>query len=418
MRAGLLSLLIISITMPLGTGYCDGSGVKKLTPVSASSSQPEGGNSDMGIAEANNQFGFDLFNQLKQQDKGKNIFISPLSVAFALAMTYNGAAGATREEMQRVLKLTNLNQDQINESSAELMKKLRSSDPQIELAIANSLWGRKEAQFKEEFLARNRKYFGAEVASLDFADPNSKNAINNWVNKNTKGKIPSIVDRIDNQMVLYLINAIYFKGLWTKKFDKELTKDEPFNLSAGSQKQVPMMAQSGQYRYYRGDRFQAVNLPYGKGGVGLYLFLPDKGSSLDDLLNEFSHDTCNHWLMGFRNAPGDVKIPRFKMDYEKTLNDVLMALGMETAFSSSHADFSGMINKGRLYLSEVKHKAIVEVNEEGTEAAAVTSVGVRATAMRPQQEKFTFIADHPFLMIIRDEQTGAILFMGTVVEPK
>jgi serine protease inhibitor len=433
MRTSILSLLLISISgsMTLGSGFCDGAGSKKLAsqPVQAQPaatatppavhSLPGGEDKiDMRIAAANNQFGFDLFNQLKLQDKDKNIFFSPLSVAFALAMTYNGAAGVTKEEMQRALKLSGMTQTEINDASAALMKSLKSSDPKIELAIANSIWAREGVQFREDFLARNRQFFGAEIATLNFADPQTKTTINNWVSKNTQGKIPSIVDQIDSQMVMYLINAVYFKGLWTKKFDKAQTKNEPFYLSSGSPKQMPMMSQSGDYRYYRGDRFQAVSLPYGKGGTSLYLFLPDKGSSLDDLLKSFSHDKCEQWMKGFRSTPGDVKIPRFKMDYESKLNNVLRALGMETAFSELKADFSGMRDKRDVYISEVKHKAIVEVNEEGTEAAAATSVGIRTTSLQLPRERFTFIADRPFLMVIRDEPTGANLFMGTVIDPK
>jgi serine protease inhibitor len=433
MRTTILSLLIISIggSMTLGSGFCDDAGSKKNAsqPVQAQpaatattpavNSLPAGeGKIDMRIAAANNQFGFDLFNQLKLQDKDKNIFISPLSVAFALAMTYNGAAGVTKEEMERALKLKGMSQAEINEASAALMKSLKSADPKIELAIANSLWARQGVQFKEDFLARNRQFFGAEIATLNFGDPQAKNTINDWVSKNTQGKIPSIIEEIDSQMVMYLINAIYFKGLWSKKFDKGRTKDEPFYLASGSPKQVPMMSQSGDYRYYRGDKFQAVSLPYGKGGTSLYLFLPDKGSSLDGLLKNFSHEKYEQWMQGFRSTPGDVKIPRFKMEYESKLNNMLTALGMQTAFSADKADFSGMRDKRDVYISEVKHKAIVEVNEEGTEAAAATSVGIRTTSMRPPQERFNFIADHPFLMIIRDEPTGAVLFMGALVDPK
>jgi serpin B len=221
------------------------------------------------------------------------------------------------------------------------------------------------------------------------------------VSRNTNGKIPAIINRIDPQKVLFLINAIYFKGQWQKKFDKALTQPEPFYLPGGAQKQVPLMSQSGEYSYYRGDAFQAVALPYGQGGTGLVLFLPDKESSLTEFLKGFSYEKWEQWTQGFRRTPGDLKIPRFKLDYERTLNDPLKALGMEIAF-----------------ISEVKHKAIVEVNEEGTEAAASTSVGISVTSMRPQPERFTFIADRPFLMAIRNQQTGAILFLGAVVEPK
>ncbi|MCI0338271.1 MAG: serpin family protein [Acidobacteria bacterium] len=373
---------------------------------------------DTKLAAANNQFGFDLFSQLQLKDKDKNIFFSPLSVAFALAMTYNGTAGETQRAMARALRLDGMSLIEVNEASAALMNSLKSSDPRIELDIANSLWARQGLQFKEDFLTRNREFFGAEIAAIDFSDPQAKSTINNWVSKSTKGKIPAIIDQIDNQMVLFLINAIYFKGLWENKFDKALTKDAPFHLLSGTQKPVPMMSQSGDYSYHLGDNFQAISLPYGKGGTSLYLFLPDKDSSLNGFLKSFNYEKCSRLMKSFRSMPGDVEIPRFKMEYESNLSGALRALGMGVAFAGDKADFSGMRNERDLFISEVKHKAIVEVNEEGTEAAAVTSVGIRTTSMMPTPKRFTFIADRPFLMTINDQKTGAILFMGVVVEPK
>ena len=370
------------------------------------------------LAAANNAFGFDLFQQLQRQAAHKNVFFSPLSVVTALAMTYNGAAGETKQAMARALKIEGMNHAELNRASADLLNALKSSDPKIELAIANSLWVRQGPRFNEDFLARNRQFFGAEISTLDFGKPQSVATINHWVDANTKGKIHEIIDRIDAQQVMFLINAVYFKGQWQKRFEKTLTQDQPFHLPGGRQKQAPMMAQSGTYRYYHGDNFQAVSLPYGKGGVSLCLFLPDQESSLDDFLKNFSYQKWEQWVSSFRDTPGDVKLPRFKMDYEKTLNDDLKALGMGVAFTP-RADFSGMRAERDLFISEVKHKAVVEVNEEGTEAAAATSVGISKTsAIRPPQQRFTFIADRPFLMAIRDSQTGAILFMGVVMEPK
>jgi serpin B len=371
---------------------------------------------DTRLAAADNQFGFDLFNQLLKEDQGKNVFFSPLSIAFALAMTYNGAAGETRDAMVRVLRLKGMNLDELNQASAALTKTLKSADPQIELAIANSLWARQGVKFNETFLARNRQYFNAEVASIDFTSPQAAGTINAWVNKNTKGKIPAIVDRIDAQ-VLFLVNAVYFKGQWQKKFDKALTQDQPFHLASGAQKQIPLMSQTGSYPYPRGEKFQAVSLPYGNGGTSLCLFLPDEGASLNDFLKGLTYERWEQWMKSFRKTPGTVKLPRFKLDYDRNLNDTLKALGMGVAFTNN-ADFSGMRAERDLKISEVKHKAIVEVNEEGTEAAAATSVGMRTTSMRPQQEPFTFIADRPFLMAIRHQDSGTILFLGTVMEPK
>jgi serpin B len=386
-------------------------------PAAKSPSAPEAKVNPRLIA-ANNEFGFNLFNQLRRQEADKNVFLSPLSVATALEMTYNGAAGETERAMARTLKLDGISLAEINQASAELMKSLSLADPKIELAVANSLWARQGVRFKEDFLARNRQFFGAEVASLDFASPQAVAKINGWVSANTKGKIAKIIDRIDAQQVMFLINAVYFKGLWQRKFDKTLTKTEPFHLLGGGQKPMPMMSQSGSYRYLRGEKFQALSLPYGKGGVSLYLFLPDRGLSLNDFLKSLSYQKWEQWMGSFRNTPGDVKIPRFKLDYERQLNDPLKALGMEVAFTAGRADFSGMRAERDLFISEVKHKAIVEVNEEGTEAAAATSVGISVTSVRPTPQRFTFIADRPFLMAICDERTGTILFMGAVMEPK
>ena len=373
------------------------------------------GKFDESLVAANNRFGFELFNQLQLKDKGKNIFYSPLSVALALSMAYNGAAGETEEAMRRTLKIEGLSLDKLNEASAGLINSLRGSDPKVELAVANSLWARREVKFKEDFLERNRQFFAAEVASLDFGSPGALSAINNWVSRNTKSKIPSIIDRINPDDVMFLVNAVYFKGQWENKFKRGLTKNEPFYPLSGPQKEVPMMSQSGDYQYYLGDKFQALRLFYGDKGASLDLFLPDEGSSIDDLLKKLSFEQCDQWTGRFHKAEGDIKIPRFKMDYESSLNDPLKAMGMGVAFERGKADFRGMRDQNDLYISEVKHKAVVEVNEEGTVAAAATSVTAVQVMALP---KFTFIADHPFLMMIRDRRTDAILFMGVVVDPK
>jgi serpin B len=373
------------------------------------------GKFDERLVAAHNRFGFELFNQLQQKDQGKNIFYSPLSVALALSMAYNGAAGETREAMRRTLKTEGLSIDEVNEASAALINSLGSSDPKVELAIANSVWARREVKFREDFIERNRQFFGAEIASLDFGAPSALTTINNWVSRNTKSKIPSIIEQINPDDVMLLINAVYFKGEWANKFKKGLTKNEPFYPLSGPQKEVPMMSQSGDYQYYRGYKFQAVRLFYGAKGASLDIFLPDKDSSIDDLLKGLSFEKCLQWTGSFHQAPGDIKIPRFKMDYESSLNDPLKALGMGVAFVREKADFSRMRDQNDLYISEVKHKAVVEVNEEGTVAAAATSVGL-AQVSAPQ--RFTFIADHPFLMMIRDQRTDALLFIGVVVDPK
>lgn len=369
------------------------------------------------LVAANNEFGFDLFNQLRQQDKGKNVFCSPLSVATALAMTYNGAAGETHLAMKNALKYGAMNNADLNQSSLALLAKLRSADPKIELLTVNSLWARQGVNFNPAFMDRNRQFFSAEVAALDFASPQAVKTINDWVSQNTKGKIPEIIEQISGDQVMFLINAVYFKGQWQKKFDPALTQPQPFHLIDSKTKQTPMMAQSGNYPYFKGENFQAVSLPYGQGGAALYLFLPNEGVSLNNFLSGVNFQNWQQWMPSFRNAPGDVKLPRFKMNYSRELNDPLKALGMSVAFERGKADFSGIREQKDLFISQVKHKAVLEVNEEGSEAAATTSVAIGITSVRREPERFNFVADRPFLLAIRDQQTGAILFLGAVVEP-
>ena len=333
-------------------------------------------------------------------------------------MTYNGAAGETQQAMAHALKLEGLNLAEINRANAALMKTLVGFDPKVELSVANSLWARQGITFKADFLARNRQFFGAEIASLNFNSPRAKATINNWVSRKTKGKIPSIIDQINPQQVLFLINAIYFKGQWQKRFDKALTRDEPFYLPSGKQQQTPMMSQSGSYQYFQGDKFQALCLPYGNGSTSLYLFLPEPNSSLPNFLNGFSHEAWEQWMTRFQATPGEIKIPRFKLDYEVNLNETLKALGMDVAFAEGTADFSGMRPQRDLFISEVRHKAVVALNEQGTTAAAVTSVGMGVTSVVIPPQTFSFIANRPFLLAIRHQQSGAILFMGAVTEPK
>ncbi len=370
------------------------------------------------VATANNKFGFDLFRRLQAKDTGANLFFSPISIAFALTMTYNGAAGETQQALSQVLGLDGMSLAEINQANAMLMKSPGSSDPRLELSLANSLWARQGITFKADFLARNRQFFGAAIASLNFSSPRAKATINNWVSGKTKGRIPVIIDQIDAQQVLFLVNAIYFKGQWQKRFDKALTRDEPFYLLSGAPQQVPMMSQSGGYQYFQGDKFQALCLPYGHGSTSLYLFLPEQNSSLSGFLSGLSYEAWEEWMTRFQEMPGEVKIPRFKLDYEVNLNETLKALGMEVAFTAGKADFSGMSSQRNLFISEVRHKAVIDLNEQGTTAAAATSVGIGVTSIITPPQNFSFIANRPFLLAIRNQQSGAILFMGIITAPK
>ena len=376
------------------------------------------GSLDPRLVSANVRFGFNLFSELAKKEPGKNLFISPTSIGLALAMTYNGAVGDTKAGMERALEIQGISHADLNRAYAGLRAALESPDPKVQHNIANSLWGRKEITFNPDFLARNKQFYGAEVTALDFNDPNAPAAINSWVNDKTKGKIDKIVDRIDAQSILFLINAIYFKGAWTAEFDKAKTKDEPFTTGSGQQQQQPMMHQSGDYKYLEAKDFQAVSLPYGGGRVSMYIFLPAKGVRLEDFQKNLTAENWNSWLKQFAETKGDIGVPRFKVEYEISLNEALSALGMGVAFDPNRADFSGVAQTSdRVFISNVKHKTFAEVNEEGTEAAAVTSVEMRATsAMRPRNT-FRMIVDRPFFCAIADNKSGTLLFMGAINNP-
>lgn len=369
---------------------------------------------DTKLVSANTQFGFNLFSQLLTQERNKNIFVSPSSISFALAMTYNGASGNTQEAMAKALELKGMSLQQINSNFTDLKASLENPDSQVQLNIANSLWADKNSILKPEFIKNNQDFYQAKVTNINFADANAPSIINNWVKQNTEGKIEKIVDQIQPAQVLFLVNAIYFKGNWTKEFEQEKTQNYPFYLSSGEEKQHPMMSQSGEYKYYETDKFQAVSLPYGDGRVSFYVFLPKQNSNLTSLYENLSAANWEKWMSQFEQREGSIRLPRFKMDYEATLKDALSALGMEEAFSNN-ANFSEMGNN--LKISQVKHKTFVEVNEKGTEAAAATSVGIRMLSAKLPQKPFEMIVNRPFFCTIRDNQTGTILFMGSIVEP-
>ncbi|MDE0466643.1 MAG: serpin family protein [Candidatus Poribacteria bacterium] len=379
---------------------------------------PAIGSIDGSVVAANTQFGFNLFNDIRKTEQNKNIFISPFSISIALAMTLNGASGETEQAMTNALQLQGLDSEAINVGYAGLRQTLQTSDPKVILTIANSLWARQDVPFKQDFLQRNTQFFGAEVSTLDFTDPNTLTTINQWVNTNTNGKITKILDEINPAAVLFLINAIYFKGSWQTEFEPARTRDGTFHLATGGEKQVPMMTKTGDYRYYENyeENFQAISLPYGAGRISMYIFLPYRESDLNTFLDGLNTENWENWISQFREQEVFLSMPKFKLEYEKTLNNPLQSLGMGIAFAPGGADFSRMADLevlGRnLYIEEVFHKAVVEVNEEGTEAAAVTNITVGVPSAPP-----AFIADRPFFFAIRDNETKTVLFMGIVVDP-
>jgi serpin B len=366
------------------------------------------------LGQANNRFAFKLFPKLTEKKK-KNIFISPASISIALAMTYNGASDKTRQAIKNTLELQDLSFDEINKQFAQLTSSLKQTD--VRLTIANSLWGRKDIEFKKPFLETNQKVFDASIRALDFAEPSSKDIINAWVDRHTKGKIPEIVDKVDSSTVLFLINAIYFKGQWTERFDKAHTKPADFTLAAGDKKSLPFMNQFGDFHFLKAPTFKAVRLPYGKGRFGLYIFLPNKGTTLESFLKTLSQENWKEWMTQFRKQDGYVSLPRFKLKYDVELSSALKAMGMALAFDATKADFAAMVPPPlRVMISQVKHKTFMEINEEGTEAAAATSVEMVMTSASVQKP-FKFVVDRPFFCAIHDSENDMILFMGAIFDP-
>lgn len=372
---------------------------------------------ETGLVDADNRFATKLFREVASAEPGANIFISPLSVGMALGMTYNGAAGATREAMAAAMALEGLSIDEVNAGYRDLIDLLVDLDPRVTMTIANSIWHRAGLPVRPAFIDATRTFFDAQVEALDFADPSASNVINDWVKEHTNDKIAKIVpDDIPPEIIMYLINAIYFKGSWTSEFDPARTAAGSFTLDDGVQVQTDLMHTAEAIGLHSGrvGDVALLELPYGGGAYAMTIALPDAGTPLRDVLAGLDDATWNAWTSALDSAVLDVIMPTFTFEYETSLNDALEALGMGVAFTDA-ADFSNLIEGAQgVYIDEVRHKTFVEVNEEGTEAAAVTSVGVGATSVGPP----TFTVDRPFIFVIRERYSGAIIFVGALYDPR
>ena len=368
------------------------------------------------LAAADNAFGFKLFKELAKSQPAANICISPYSTATVLHMVSNGAAGKTKTEMQQVLGTTGMSFGDINAANRDIAQSFGSDhNPHVNLTTANAIWYRQGAQVKEAFVATNQQFYGATVEPLNFGDPRAVDVINGWVRDKTKGKIQRLadgmIDRVNTQM--FLANAIYFKGKWSSPFAAKYTKNRAFHLRGGAEKMIPMMLTSEHLDYREGGGYQAVRLPYEGNNLSMYIFLPDVHTTPETILGKLSgHGWQRVTKSGFSSQHVNFVLPKFKVEYSVELGQPLQALGMKAAFSASSADFSG-IAPG-LFISAARHKTFVEINEEGTEAAAVTGLGGTLSAPR---EIFDMIVDRPFLFFIEDAPTDTILFMGVVFDP-
>jgi serpin B len=359
-------------------------------------------------------FGLKLLAQTRQSVPGKNVFLSPAGLGLALSMAANGARGETLRQIQATLQVA-AGAAELNQANQALAARLSSLDPKIKLEIANSLWTAQDAAILPAFLDASRKFYQAEVASVDFKDPATAQRINAWCSDHTHGKIPEMVKPPLDDNRLILLDAIYFKGDWTVPFDKTLTRDLPFTLGNGQTVTHPRMSRTGDFDYSENDAFQAVRLPYAGRAVSMIVFLPKK--SLDDFVAELTAANWRQWIAQLHSKKGTVELPRFKLENDYGLKQVLEALGMTAAFTRQ-ADFHGLSDEA-LYIDWVKQKTYVDVNEEGTQAAAVTGMGMKAMAiLRREEPPFHMVVDRPFFLAITDQQSGAMLFVGAIVDPR
>jgi serine protease inhibitor len=366
------------------------------------------------LVQANNQFAFTLFNNSGTQETKENLFISPFSVSMALSMTLNGAAGATKTGMENALGFEGKQTALVNDYNKFLSEQLQSIDKEVIFNIANSIWYRNSFTVIPLFITTNHDYYNAEISPLDFSSPSAVSTINNWVSAKTNNAIPTIIDNISSDKVMYLINALYFKGAWKSKFDGSKTSDQNFNKEDLSVIKCKMMNQESTYRCFVRDTLSAIEMPYGQGNFVMTVLVPGTGKTTSGLIAAFNADNWKKWNDAMASNKVQVSLPRFKMSYENTLNDLLSAMGMADAFNPIVADFTGINTGPGLYISEVKHKTMIDVNEEGTTAAAVTSVGVSTTAI---QIPLVININKPFVFVISEKTTGAILFTGRIMDP-
>ncbi len=367
------------------------------------------------LIQADNAFAFDLLTETDRVNTEDNFMISPLSVSMALGMAYNGAEGETKQAFETTLEMDGLDRYDLNRIHGDLRNYLIKADPKVTLAIANSIWVRNPYTILKSFADTNALYYHAEVANIDFSANDAARIINNWVSGNTNGKITSIIDDIPVDAVMYLINAIYFNGSWKTAFDRDKTGEMTFHYSDGTTGQVTAMQMKAGMDYLRKDLFSAVELPYGNGSFVMDVFLPAEGKSVTDVIGWLADNPDSSWVNDFNKA-GEllIKLPKFRFGYKTLLNEPLKDMGLTVAFTPA-ADFSGMLEETQdLEISRVIHKTWIDVNEKGTEAAAVTAVEISSTSVA---EPLAFIADHPFLFVIREKKTGAVLFTGKVGRP-
>jgi serine protease inhibitor len=377
------------------------------------------------VAAADNTFGFRLLNAVQKTNPSGNVVLSPVSAALDLAMVLNGAGGGTRQQMLAALSLSGSELAAINTANAQLIKVIRTPANSITLTVADSLWvDSRRATLRPDYVKQTQAWYDAAMTDLDFSNPSAAAQINSWASKETQGKISKVIERIEPADLALLLNAVYFKGQWTHKFDKAQTQQRDFVLAGGSVKQVPRMVQSGRFDYFETPEMQAIRLSFGEGELVMEVLLPAKSSSLGALEAQLTLEHWTGWQAQYAPRSGRIALPRLELKSNYRLKEPLQTLGMTRAFQPDDAQLTGMFSSaagqpgaGRFFISSVLQSTYWKVDEEGSEAAAVTSTGIRAAAVARPEQPFQMIVDRPFLCAIEDRRSGALLFVGAIYDP-
>lgn len=370
------------------------------------------------VISTNNNFGLEMLQTIIQSEDKKNLLISPASISLALGMAYNGAETSTKEAFEEILNYEGLTREEVNNISMDLIHTLVTNVKDNTLEIANSIWYHQDFPVLQNFIDINQLYFDAEVKELDFSKASSVDEINKWVKDNTHDKIEKIIEDLSPEARMVLINALYFNCLWEIEFDKDETKKEVFyNEDQRPYGEVDMMTTESSFNYASNDDFTAVELPYKNDKFSMHLFLPASGTTVDDLIEKLDGEIWNDWLDKYEMKDEvQVVLPKFKFDYEREMGPDLIDMGLGVAFTGD-ADFSG-ISEIPLFISRVIHKTYIDVNEEGTEAAAVTAVVFELTSVNPDGGPIIVRFDRPFLFAITENSSKSIVFVGKMMEPE
>ena len=368
------------------------------------------------LADAHKLFAIDLLQKLDDAQPDKNIFFSPASISMALSMTSNGAVGETYDDISSALRTDKMTLNEINEAYQSMHYDLESLDPKVKLNIANSTWANEGFDVKNAFSNDVDTYYDAEAYTRDFSKAKTVDEINDWAAKKTENKIKKVLNEIDPAARMFLLNAIYFKGDWKNEFDKKLTQEADFFVSSNQTVKCDMMTTESDFAYFEGDQIQMVDLPYGNESFSMSIILPEDGYALDQLIQDLDTDKWDRWVRKLDKRDLIVKMPSLELRYERVLNEDLQELGMVTPFIGGIADFANLTDE-KVNISFVKHDSFLKIDEKGTEAAAVTTVGIELTSAGGGNRTPIMRVDRPYLLIIREQSTDNLLFVGKILNP-